>query len=318
MRARLLFFCLLIAGFGLGVPARAVTVFSPVVEMEVAPGDNTRGLLKVYNETTEPITLQARVERLERSDVVSGQPVPGVGTADFLSWFTIDQPLIALEPQQVGLIPFTVSAPVSAVPGGYYAVIYWQPVQAAGAGNVRVQGRVGTTVLLTVSGEIQLSAEVTEFRLESTGSVVTELPATFVVGIQNTGTGHIQPKGTVTLESWFGTKERLPLNPSGGFVLPGGSRVLQVPWGEPVQAGWIGFWDAVRQEAVHLAVGPYTAKLALEVGTSTPTVVTEELRVWVLPWRLGSVGGLVLVGCWLLWKVNRNVRNFSKRNATRP
>ena len=109
------------------LPASAVTIISPIVEMACFPGDVQKGVVKVYNETDQEIVLKAIIKPFSAGSD-SGQPTYSSLESDnsYLSWFELSQNELKLLPKQAAVIPFQATIPVSATPGGYYAVIFWE------------------------------------------------------------------------------------------------------------------------------------------------------------------------------------------------
>jgi hypothetical protein len=320
MRVRFSFcllFCLALFGVSLAVPAQAMTVFSPVVELRVAPGEEQRGLLKLYNETDTPQALTAKIERFTAADQ-SGTPAFVSGDAasqdQFLNWFAVDTPTIQVAPEQVGLIPFTVRVPASATPGGYYAAIFWEPVVAETVGNLRVTSRVGTLVLVTVTGDLRETAELQSFTRVPDRNVVTGLPLTFTATLANTGNVHIQPTGALTIRSWFGRTTTIPLNSNQRSILPETSRTFTLDWGSSSdESVWQQFWNQAGQEFSQLAIGKYTAQISVLV-TASSSPVTATQTFWVVPTHALSVIGLVTLALIIFFMINRAMRRLRARH----
>ena len=298
-------------------PATAVTIISPVVEVSVEPGGSQAGVLKLFNETAEPKRLQATVEAMETDDE-SGTPRVVVGPRpDFLTWFTFEYSDVALAVGQAAVVPFRVTVPPNATPGGYYAAVFWEEFDAADGGNVQVASRVGTLVLLTVTGELDYRAELAEFSLAGSTGWRFALPVEFTIRVANTGNVHIRPRGTIAVRNWQGDAGRLVVNPQQRSIIAGSTRRLQLQWGEAVPtSGWKNFLEQLQQEVNLLPLGKHTATLQLEYGTAEqPQQFFGEVEFFVLPVRLlCSLGGLVVFVA-LLLLVNRKVKKFRQRHV---
>ena len=77
--------------------ALATTIFSPLIEMEVEPGESQSGVVKIYNETDESLFLVSSVEAFTSGDE-SGQPeyLPEISKYDYLKWFNVEQDSVIL------------------------------------------------------------------------------------------------------------------------------------------------------------------------------------------------------------------------------
>jgi hypothetical protein len=306
--------------FLLAAPAAATTLISPIVQLEADPGSTTGGVVKLYNETANNIFLTADVEQFTTGDQ-AGTPIflPEENKEDFLSWFSLAETELLLLPGQVAVIPFEVVIPQNAVPGGYYAAIFWRDVPAQGAGQpeVAVTTRVGTLVLLKVNGAVVESGEVLSFDTTVDQDVFFGLPVGFQVRFANTGNVHIQPQATVTLTNFFGQKHSLALTDGKQSVLPQTTRQFEVFWGSSSGNSVREYWNSVVNEFKNFSIGPYKAELTLSYGLGNQEEVRQELSFWVMPLRLLSVvfGALALLLLGL--KFNSKMNKLKKKHQER-
>ncbi len=317
----LLFFLLAAGSFAL--PVKATTIISPLLEVSVDPGQKQGGLVKVFNETSDVLELVSSIEPFSTTDIV-GTPayLPSDTKNDFLYWFELSQTSITLKPHQVAIIPFTVSVPANAVPGGYYAAIFWQTVSPTNSKvPVNISSKVGTLIFLTVSGELKEAGGLTEFSPMPKNNYFFSLPVNFLVQFSNTGNIHLNPAGTIELKNWLGNKEILPVNGAKRYVLPSSSRRFEVSWGNESAGGniWQNFWFEVKQELSHFAFGRYTATLSLNYGASLPAgqagqpqQITRQISFWLIPWRLIVVVLLAFIILAILLKINSKIKRLKK------
>lgn len=297
--------------------ATATTIFSPVLELEADPGQIQPGVVKVYNETDQPIFLVASVEEFSAGDE-TGQPIyiPADERKDFLDWFKVGQTELTLVPGQVAIVPFTVTIPATAVPGGYYAVIFWQTASGSLGGDtaVGVSSRVGTLVLLKVKGDVIELGEIAEFNTSAGQRVFFGLPLSFVVRFSNLGNVHLAPQGTIELKNWLGQTKKLKVNPGQRNVLPQSIRRFEVSWGQSLTGNLVqNFWTGLKQELSHFSLGKYKASLNLSYGFDTPQTLTQELEFWVIPVRLISSFIVALVLLIFLIKFNLKINKLKKQ-----
>ena len=297
---------------GLAVTAQATTVISPVLEISGGPGDTREGVLKLYNETDTTLGLQAVVEVF--SDQESGDPLPD---SAFLNWISLAYTNITLEPNQIGLIPFTVEFPTTATPGGYYATVFWeQRPDSFLSGAVGIQSRVGHVLLLTVEGELSSELSLQQFQIGA-GNSVTGFPIRFTTELLNTGNVHLQPTGTITITNWLGQVAQLRLNRQERYLLPQHSRQFELLWGEPEnQNGWQRFLAGVRQEINVLPFGKHQARLDVRYGPALEAQeFSTQLVFWFFPYRLlGIIFGTVIFLILLLFGGRRR-RNSHRAHA---
>ena len=302
--------------------ALATTIFSPLLDFEIDPGQSQAGVVKLYNETEEDLYLTASVEPFRAGDE-TGQPIylPAEEKHLFLQWFKIDQEAIILRPKQVAIVPFTVTVPAQAVPGGYFAVIFWETTAGPAGDNtgLSLSSKVGSLVFLKVKGEVTEAAEIAEFKTAAAANYFFKLPINFLVRLANQGNVHLRPTGTIELKNWLGQTEILEVNSAKRYVLPDSIRRFEVVWGQGSGANvWQNFWPNLKKELTGLAFGRYTATLNLTYGLDQPKTLTEQLSFWFIPgYSIIALIILVLV-LFLLKKINSQVKKIKNQARKIP
>ncbi len=299
--------------------AAALTVISPVLEIEGRPGEEVTGLVKVFNETAGPLTISASVEPFAAKDE-SGQPqyvLPEEKSA-YLKWFTVKQETLTLKSREAAVVPFSVDIAANAIPGGYYAVIFWQPEAAAENGTaVGISSQVGTLVFLKVKGELREKGEIVEFDTTAKSDLVFGFPLNFVVRFNNSGNIHVAPAGEIIVRNWLGGKISLPVNAEKKLVLPASVRRFEIAWVNVAPENFFAdFWHKVGLEWKLKAIGPQIATLSLAYGSEGK--ITESFTFWFFPWRLLLliIGGLLLI--YIFIKINGKVNKLKYKKINKP
>ena len=296
-------------------PAFGTTVFSPLLEMSVDPGNSQKGILKIYNETAAPITLTSSVEPFQAAGE-NGQPhylAPSERDI-YLKWFNISSPTLVLLPREAVLVPFAVTPPANAAPGGYYAVIFWQSNGTAGA-PVSLSSKVGTLIFLTVNGVLKETGDVVDFSTTAKSDFIFSRPVNFIVRFSNSGNVHLAPSGTIEVRSWFGRETVLPVNQEKKLILPDSRRRFDEVWHNlpPAANVWQSFWQQTQAEFDEPAAGYYTATLRLTYGSAKTQEVVKQIGFWVIPWHL-ILSFVVLAIIFLaLLKIRNKVNGFKKQ-----
>ncbi len=297
---------------GLAKAVEATTIFSPILEMEVEPGQKQSGLVKVYNETNQDLYLTASIESFVAGNE-SGQPIyiPLDQQKSFLSWFTLAQKEITLKPRQVALIPFTVLVPAEAVPGGYYAVIFWQTAPSQ-KGQVGIASKVGTLAFLKVKGEVVEQGELLEFKTKPDRNYFFSLPVNFLIRFENLGNVHLKPTGEIKLTNWLGQTKILAVNNQQRNVLPHSIRQFEIIWGQS-SGNWFGrFLPTLEEEIKNFTLGKYQATLTLNYGLDKPQTITSQLDFWFIPYHLIIALGAVIFIFIILFRVNKKVKKIKQ------
>lgn len=240
---------------------------SPVLfEITANPGDTVDNVIKVTNSADKPQQIIMTVEPFTGTE--SGEAViqeKGNPAYSLQDWVTFLPAEFSVNAKETKVISYKIAIPKNAEPGGRYGSFLASTPEtkiAQGTGVATIQ-RVGTLVLLSVSGAIDYRANVVDFA--ATHRLFAEAPITFRSKIHNDSTVHIKPKGFVTIANMFGKKvtdvEVKPVN-----ILPNENRIQDIQWNGPAR------------------IGHYSASLLLVYGDKNAqlSAVTD---FYVFPWR---------------------------------
>jgi len=314
-------FLALTLGFFLMRPASALTLSPPTAEITAKPGETAEVVVKLYNEGKEALTIEPGVLSFNTANE-NGQPnfYNDKTGMDLQHWITLPSSL-TLAPDETRSVVVTVSVPKSADPGGHYAAVFWgtspPKVEGSGAG---VAGQIAMLLLVDVAGNIKEDAHVIEFH--SLKSVLTHLPADFMVRFQNNGSVHEHPAGDIVIRNIFGRQSAtLPFNiqPATGNVLPKSIRRYDLSWTKNVLDKSASEWT---NEWRNFAFGRYTAELDATYGAGN-TLVIAHTSFWVIPWMVSLVGLAVLIALFfilrsLVGSYNKSIiRKYNQRNGRR-
>ena len=223
------------------------------------------------------------------------------------SWVTA-LPGLDLVPQQIKPLTVTINVPITASPGGHYAVIRFTgtPPSLQGSG-VSLTASIGVLVLLTVSGKIVNHLSVTQFYVSQNNkkaSFFQNGPVQFNELIKNTGNEQEQPTGIVTVKDMFGSVlANVPVNVPPSNVLPSSSRLYHQPLNS----------DIIGNKKLF---GRYTANLTLSYGSSPKQTLTTSISFWVIPYKLIAIVIIILVaGFFLLRYLIRRYNQYVLKQA---
>jgi len=294
------------------LPAQAMTIISPIVELAAEPGQVQKGILKVYNETDKDLSLTARIEPFKAGSE-DGQPIYLLPQQkdEYLSWFQLSQSTLKLSAKEAAIIPFEVVVPVSAVPGGYYAVVFWQELAEENkeVNNSTIQGKVGTLVFLQINGEFEESAIIKDFNLQSNKKVYFSLPLNFFARLENTGNIHLYPKAEIEIKNFLGQTKKFEMANSQAAILPQSIRRFETIY--PGDLSSADFLSLAQVEFKNLFFGKLTAKVIFTYNDQNKSV-SETISFWFFPWRLAVIFSGVLILTFLLFKINRKVNLLKK------
>jgi hypothetical protein len=209
----------------------ALTIIPPKFELFGNPGDTINEKIRVRNESDNPVTYSVVIEDFtttgEEGQVVleEGDTVSSFSLAKWIETSTKD---VILQPKEEKAINFIINIPKNAEPGGHYASILFQagentPLEGGGA---KVAHRIGSLVLLRVSGNVSENAIIEEF---SAPKYQERGPVEFMLRLKNDGNAHVIPQGTIVVTDMFGKKvDEVPLE--GRNILPGATRKMTTSW----------------------------------------------------------------------------------------
>lgn len=290
------------------IPASALTVSPARVELTADPGSVVSGTILLLNEESADRTFYLSAENFEASGE-TGTPSFVPGNDGLGSWISAEN-TVTLRGGETRKIPFTVTVPTDARAGGHFAAIFWglTPPGGTGQSSVLIGARVGILVLLRVNGEITEDGGVIDFGIVDNQKTFNSLPVHFFYRFVNNGDDRLNPRGAITIRNMIGLRAAsIDANAVQGNILPLSTRKFSVTWG-PDKGPQPGFWNAVRYQWQHFALGYYTANISLTYG-ERGLAGSTQIPFWVMPWQLLIVIGVVL----LLLIISIRVLSYRRR-----
>ncbi|MEK7184004.1 MAG: hypothetical protein AAB701_00585 [Patescibacteria group bacterium] len=267
-----------------------VTITPLLREITAKPGDTFTGSVEIKNESSEEQTFFAAARDFTSSeDASTGAPKflesAGTPAQSVSSWTTFDKQSVKIASKGTATLDYTVKVPEAAEPGGHYAAVFasTQAPDVSGGSGVAIAARVGSLLLVTVSGDIRTSAEVVNFKTDK--SVYQAGPINFTASMKNSGNIHFKPKGTIDIKNGS-TVKSISFNETGGNVLPNSVR------------------DFTSVLDGSFSFGRYTATLDVTAqapnGDSIPLAATVSF--WVIPMSTVLIALLILIVLYMILK----------------
>jgi hypothetical protein len=279
-----------------------------VIEEAADPGEQLTNVVEVRNLSDTPQTYFLFARDIE-GVAGNGQPLYADETLErsgqeLSSWITLTATQLTLEPGESREVPFLISVPDDAAPGGHFASIFAAlepPRDVSEGASAGVGYRVGNIISIRVSGDIVESATIRS--LQTDQYVYGSKNVTLTAIVENEGNVLVRPVGPLTITNMLGdTVADLTMNESRAGVYPGTQRDVTATW----QENGLGF-------------GRYTAEVALVYGVAGEAQynTTANTIFWVLPWEiirplLITLVVLALVSYVLVrYYINQQVRKLS-------
>ena len=279
--------------------ALALTISPVKVEVTGNPGQTLQGELTLLNEQKENKTFFSTFENFEPSGE-TGSP-KFVGAKDGLATWINTQESVDVATDETIKVPYSITIPNNAEPGGYFAAIFWgeQNPDTQAGGEVSIGGKIGVIILLRVAGDIEEVAGISDFTTADGKKFKTNLPVIFNYRFKNSGGDRVVPLGDITIKNIFGfVAATLPANSKEGSVLPDSARKFEVLWGESTNEDEVrSFFTTAKGQLKNFHVGPYKANLSLVYGATNQSA-TDDFWFFLFPWQLLLLAtlGLLILG----------------------
>jgi hypothetical protein len=283
----------------------SLSVTPTLFQMSAVPEQTWQSGVKVINSNPFPLTIYAQVVNFApQGESGEGKFIPVFETATegttLAEWITIAREPITIAPEETQTIPFSVSVPKNAAPGGHFSAILigTKPPESKGKIRVSTSQVVTSLFFVRIAGDVLEEGSIREFR--TTERFVQTPHADFEVRFENKGNVHLQPQGDIVITNMWG-KERgvVPINSQTHFgnVLPKSIRKFEFSW---------------KGEESFADIGRYKAVLTLGYGTDEKKFETSTLYFYVVPVKataifLGSLLAFVLL---VRWSITAYVRRM--------
>ena len=288
----------------------SVTVTPPLIQLSIGPGETWTSSIKIVNNNTYSVTYYTQLVDMQadgeegRSKFVplvnEDQADPTYQSFALARWITLSSDPIVIAPGGSATVPFAVSVPPNAEPGGHYAAILvgTQPGSINNRGTLmKVSSYVSSLIFVEIKGNAVESGRIREF---STSKSLYQAPnVDFTVRFENTGNTHVHPQGQVVIYNMWGKERGQVLINNGdsdfGNVLPQSVRKFQFSW-----TGDQSIFD----------IGPYRAVVTLDFGSAGKQNVSATSYFWIVPLVPVSIAVTVIIGFVFLitWLIRRYIR----------
>ena len=195
-------------------------------------------------------------------------------TFSMRKWITTTPAQFTLGPGETQIVQFTIRVPQNAEPGGHYGTILATVKGTVGVTGSAIAPKVGSLILLSVSGPIREELFIREFYIQPFSAVG---PVLIAIRLENTGSVHVKPLGFIAIHDFFGNKvDQIELAPK--RILPGNVRRIDAQWEK------------------RFPIGKFTATLVGSFGISN-TPFSATTTFWVFPWKIALeiFAGLIVI-----------------------
>lgn len=296
MKFRHLTFFLMAVSLLFGASDALALTVSPVrVEISGNPGQTLRGEMEILNEQGETKIFFSSFENFEPSGD-TGSPHFVGNTGNLADWLKTNERIDIGSGEKI-IVPYTITIPADAEPGGYFSAIFWgsQDPKTIEGGEVSIGGKLGVLILLRVNGDIHEEAGLSEFTATDGKRLFTTLPVGFSYRFTNKGEDRVVPLGDITIVNTVGsTVTTLKANEGEGNVLPNSSRKFQVTWGDKNDVPAGNFFLQAKDQFGNFHFGLYRANVEVMWG-ATNQVTSASTWVFLFPWQALAIIVVTLI-----------------------
>lgn len=282
----ILVFLFMLSATNLQAQSQNITIIPPKFELFANPGDSVTEQIRVKNDSTFPVTYGIVLEDFSTAGE-EGQVVleePSSNNYSLANWIEPESKDIVLQPGEERALTFTINIPKDAEPGGHYASLLFSSGGDPVPGAASVTQRVGSLILLRVSGNVSETATIESFTIPSYSQ---KGPIIFSLRVKNDGNVHVRPKGTIIITNLFGKKvDEIPLN--GANIIPGAVRKMETEWNKD---NIFGVYTATMVSTYGQQNIPLTAAARFTVASTTVIILLAVALITGLFLILSLISG---------------------------
>ena len=164
--------------------AHALTLTPIRIEISGDPGATLKEEVTLINERDTSETFYSSFANFEAQGE-TGNPAFVDPRDDLGTWIKAPSS-ITLAPRAQATVPFLITIPTNAEPGGHFAALFWGTIPPnQGAGQVSIGAKTGLLILLSVNGDVKVSGGILDFNTKSGKHFFESLPVDFVYKFRN-------------------------------------------------------------------------------------------------------------------------------------
>ena len=256
---------------------------SPLIfNITLDPGKVYNYKIEVENLTSTPLPVKAYFENFTTTDEEGGYSFEDNTPNPLISWSSISKDELLIPAKSKESEELTVKIPSKVPFGGYYGVLFFEPLLSQNLSDSTViSAKIGTLLLANIGvSEKNSNGKILDF---STNSINQEESVPYLLRVQNNGLNHFSAKPILTIKPLFGKEQRIDLEEK--FVFPGKVR----RWEDSITLNdkWRGIYKATM--SVSLGNGKQIVKqnyfLSFPISNSIIIVIIVSIFAFILTRR---------------------------------
>lgn len=276
----------------------AMVVSPAVIEMELSLGQTTTTLVTLTNSDSRYKIFTTSILPFMKGEK-SGVPVfyqnddQGV-----VGWTKVEQQ-ITLQPGQSMVVPITITIPKDAASKGYFEAVFFED-QSVQDGQVKIAERIGVLLFVDVEGGINKHAQLEIENVKMAKRITSSLSNALEYTVYNPTETFQKPVGLLKVSGLVVRDRVVQANPLQSRLLPKERRSLMAGFGDtsPITT----FVDGLKREWKYFGLG----KVSVSIEFQQKQFVES---FFVIPWRMASVVGIMLLIIMLMRRWYRHLNN---------
>jgi hypothetical protein len=285
--------------------------------IHTTPGHPVSTTLSVEDDSLEPYKISLQVQTFRPyGDTGQAQIQKPKPNSAYVNWVHFSQNNFTIQPNVWQKITMTVDPPSTAGLDYYYAIIVKPAPLSSSSKPISLNGFNAVLVLLDVETP-NAKAQLTVDSFSTSHRLYEYLPATFSIGVRNTGNIFLAPQGDIFISrtnNFSHIIDTIPINKAQGNVIPASDRVFSQQWtdgfpvftpnmvdGEPVTVGNgvpVEHLSWNFNQSSNLRFGKYYAKMVFVYNNGAADIPTVAVvSFWVIPWKILSAIIIIVILC---------------------
>lgn len=182
-----------------------------IFEEVLKPGQNITRYFEFTNNSLVPVPIKAYVRTFDASNETGGVSIsedPDNQRLSLTSWISVQQPDFIIQPGQTKKVAVNLNPPADLPPGGYYGVIFFEPLlpeSFLSQNSLQIGGRIGALMFLVGQGDIKESGKIETLSSPFYHWKVNNNQIT--LRFKNTGNVHLRPKTKISIVNYLSNKK---------------------------------------------------------------------------------------------------------------
>ncbi len=166
-------------------PQQILSISPIIIDVPLSPGKTYTKEITIQNMTDNPLPLQANLNDFQTTGEEGGYVFEETHTNPLLSWINISNTDLILNPKEIKKIQMTIKTPKEIPLGGYYGMLFFQPVLQDNTETItHIVPKVGVLLIASI-GVPDLSAKKAEIPTFSIGFFQKNNQIPFLLRVKN-------------------------------------------------------------------------------------------------------------------------------------